>query len=72
LGGWRLQSGAFIQGENSRAGVLLEEGLTLHREAGDTRGIVIALFFRVRVLLAQGEMARARACNEERLASCAK
>ncbi len=58
---------ALDQGEDNRARALLEEGLTLHRETGDTRGSLNALTYLKRVLSAQGEMSRARVCAEEML-----
>ena len=59
---------ALDQGDDSGARALLEEGLTLHREAGDTLGSLGAHFFLERMHLAQGELAHARAEAEEHLA----
>jgi DNA-binding CsgD family transcriptional regulator len=58
---------ALDQGEDTRARALLEEGLTLHRATGDTRGSLNALIYLKRVLSALGEVSRARACTEELL-----
>ena len=58
---------ALDHGEDNRARALLEEGLMRHREIGDTRGVLGALFFLERVLLVRGEVTQARAYAEERL-----
>jgi len=59
---------ALDQGEDNRARTLLEEGLTLHREAGDTLGSLNSLFFLERAHSALGEVTQARARASEHLA----
>jgi DNA-binding CsgD family transcriptional regulator len=51
-----------------RARTLLEEGLLLHREAGDRLGTLNALFFLGRALLALGERTEAQTYTREHLA----
>ncbi len=58
---------ALDQGEDDRAQALLEEGLLLHRKAGDWRGVMDALFYVGRLSFLRGKMDRAHACNEEYL-----
>ena len=58
---------ALEQGEDTKARALLEEGLLLHQEAGDTRGSLGALYFLERLLLAQSEFDQARAYAEKQL-----
>ena len=62
--------GATILGSPVDAGGHIEEAIRLHRESGDNRGLVTALFGKGNIALRVGDLETAKECCSEALAIC--